>query len=87
MKKDKLIKNARQCERILDANDCPHRNGHGSHRVATLPDGSKFPYPDHGEWGKGLAAKITKILAAAGLLGAIACMVLSYIGYASSLAR
>ncbi len=75
----KLIHNARECERVLRANDCPYRNGSGSHRVATLPDGSKLPYPDHGEWGKGLARKITKILAAAGLLGLVSCMIFSYV--------
>lgn len=77
----KLIRNARECERVLRAHDCPYRNGSGSHRVATLPDGSKLPYPDHGEWGKGLAHKITRILIAAGFLGLVSCMAFATVAW------
>jgi len=80
MKKNKLVHNARECERILNKNDCKHRNGHGSHRVAHLPDGSSLPYPDHGEWGVGLSVKITKALIAAGIVLIMICMLLSLYG-------
>ncbi len=85
MKRNEMVRDARQCERVLRAHGCPIRNGSGSHRVATLPNGAKLTYPDHGEWGSGLASKITRLLAAAGLLGIAACMILSYLGQAGAL--
>ncbi len=83
----KKIRDARECERVLREHGCPIRNGSGSHRVATLPDGTKLTYPDHGEWGPGLAAKITKILAAAGLILIGGCVILAYLGSAGLLAH
>jgi hypothetical protein len=64
-------KNARELEKILRQNGCDIRNGKGTHRMATLPNGDLFPYHVHGEYGKGIRRKFAKALAAAGLLTAL----------------
>jgi predicted RNA binding protein YcfA (HicA-like mRNA interferase family) len=71
----KLLKNSREVEKVLDRNDVPHRNGKGSHRVAKLPNGKSLTYPDHGEYGVGLASKITKEIIAAGII--LAALIIS----------
>ena len=71
MPAQKLVRTPDQCRKILKKNNIEIHNCNGSHRKAELPNGSLLVYSDHGEWGRGLACKITKILAAAGLLAAI----------------
>jgi hypothetical protein len=72
------IRNSRELEKCLKEADCEIRNGHGSHRVATLPDGSKLAYYESGEYPKGMAHKLAKILASAGLLILALAWLLAY---------
>ena len=68
MKHPVKIRDSRDVDRILNKNNCPIRSCNGSHKVATLPDGNKLTYSNHGEYGPGAACKIYKALKAAGLL-------------------
>lgn len=64
----KPVRNSRDIEKALRRHDIPWEECKGSHRKAQLPDGSTLVYHTHGEYGKGIACKLTKILTAAGLL-------------------
>lgn len=79
MARNNRVKNGREVTTILRRNGCEIRNGKGSHRVATMPDGSKLTYHDHGEYGPGIASKITKALVAAGFLSFIVGLVYALI--------
>ena len=67
------IRNGRDVRKLLRKNDIEIRSCKGSHRVATMPNGSKLVYHEHGEYGKGMRCKIIKALTAAGLLLMAAC--------------
>lgn len=54
--------------KVFDRAGRPYRNGKGSHYVGTLPDGSKVTWYA-GELSPAVRSKLTKLLAAAGLLG------------------
>lgn len=80
-RRNKSVKNARDVERALRKGGCPIRQAGGSHRVGTLPDGRKITYPDHGEYGKGMSCKLSKLLIGAGLLAVLfGCYALWYGG-------
>ena len=76
-KKRKRVRNGREVDRILDRHGCSRRRCKGSHAVGTLPDGTKLTYHYHGEYRPGIATKITKVLARAGLL----ILVLGYVAF------
>jgi len=56
---------------VEDARQVDIRNGKGSHRIATLPNGRVLTYHVHGELRPGIRCKFIKALAAAGLLAAV----------------
>lgn len=64
----KKVKNHRDVEKALRKGGCKWEECKGSHRKAKLPNGDVLVYHTHGEYGNGLACKIAKALAAAGLL-------------------
>lgn len=61
-------KNDRQVRKVLRKNDCEWEECRGSHRKAQLPTKDVIVWHNHGEFGKGLACKLGKALAAAGFL-------------------
>jgi len=71
MKTPNKITNGEQVTRILTQNNISVRNCNGSHRVATLPNGTTITYHTHGDYGAGMSCKITKLLKIAGLLGVL----------------
>ena len=73
------IQDGREVRKILSRNGCNIREGKGSHRVGTLPNGNKITFHEHGETGKGLGRKWFKILAGAGLLGFIFLYLYGYL--------
>lgn len=73
----KKVKNGAQVTKILKKNGCEIRYARGSHRIATMPDGSRLTYHDHGEYGPGMACKITKILVGFGFMMFIGWVLLS----------
>jgi hypothetical protein len=68
MNKPAQVRDARDVERALRRGGCAIRNGKGSHRVATLPDGSALTYYDHGEYPPGTRRMLTNALLKAGLI-------------------
>ena len=81
------IHDGRDVTKILSRAECQIRNGNGSHRVATLPDGTKFTYYEHGDFPPGMLHMVVKTLVKAGLLVAVlsALCWLSYaVAYAST---
>jgi len=72
------IKNGRDVTRILKQHGCPIRNGKGSHRIATLPNGVVMTYHEHGEYKAGIRNKIVKTLARAGLVVVLLSIVIMY---------
>lgn len=62
------LERGRDVTKILRQNDCPVRNGKGSHLVGTLPTGEKITYYA-GELSPNMKARAIKILTAVGLFG------------------
>jgi predicted RNA binding protein YcfA (HicA-like mRNA interferase family) len=75
----KPVKNGREVEKILARNGCSFRRAKGSHAIGTLPDGSKMTYHYHGNYGTGIARKITKSLLRAGLVFVLVFCILPYL--------
>lgn len=65
------IKDGRDVTRLLTHNGCPVRNGHGSHRVARLPNGTTMTYYEGKEFPGGMLHAILKALRAAGFAVAV----------------
>ena len=70
MGKNNTIKKGRDVTKLLQKNDCPVRNGKGSHLVGTLPTGEKITYYA-GELSPGMKARAIKILTAVGFLSLV----------------
>ena len=67
----KTVRDYRDVEKALRRANITWTECKGSHRKASMPDGTVLVYHTHHEYGRGLACKLTKILTAAGLLAAI----------------
>jgi predicted RNA binding protein YcfA (HicA-like mRNA interferase family) len=74
-KRPKPVRNYRDVEKALRRGGISWTKCKGSHRKARLPNNTTLVYHSHGEYGKGIACKITKVLTAAGLLAAIVSIV------------
>ena len=73
----KPVKNHHDVEKALRRGGISWTKCKGSHRKARLPNDTILIYHSHGEYRRGIACKITKVLTAAGLLVAIIVAIIS----------